>query len=417
MRVELISVGTELLMGNVVNTNAAYLSAQCATLGLSCLYQQVVGDNWKRLEESISFALSRTDVLILSGGLGPTEDDITKEVVAKHLDLRLVLDEETKDRIEAFFHRRKGKDISENNWKQAYIPEGAQVLKNENGTAPGIYLFQNNQHIFLLPGPPNELIPMFERECISVLKKLDLEPLYTKMVKISTIGESRAEEMIKDLIQSQENPTIAPYAKTGEVHFRVTAKAKEPGEAEEMMAPILAEMYRRFGNGIYTTKEEESLPQVVVRMLADKGYHLSCAESCTGGLFASTIVSVSGASLVFEEGLVTYSNSVKKRRLGVLPETLERYGAVSEEVVKEMAIGVRKGAKSDWGIGITGIAGPEGGNKEKPVGMVWIGLSGKNVLQTRCFYFQGNREKIRELTVIQALNLIREELIAEDETK
>ena len=230
MTVEFISVGTEILLGNIVNTNAAYLSEQCAALGLSCYHQSVVGDNEERLEEAVRQALSRSDILILSGGLGPTKDDLTKEVVAKVFGKELYEDTHTKERIEAYFKRVRSEQVTPNHWKQAMVPEGAKVVDNHNGTAPGLIMEEDGKTAILLPGPPNEIKPMFERDIAPYLNRLQPEGIYSKMVKICSIGESKAETMVADLMDAQTNPTIAPYAKTGEVHFRVTAKAASPKE-------------------------------------------------------------------------------------------------------------------------------------------------------------------------------------------
>ena len=225
MTVEFISVGTEILLGNIVNTNAAYLSERCAALGLSCYHQSVVGDNEERLTEAVRLALQRSDILILSGGLGPTKDDLTKEVTAKVFGKELYEDSHTKERIEEYFRRVHSDQVTPNNWKQAQVPQGAKVIDNHNGTAPGLILEENGKTVILLPGPPNEIVPMFERDVAPYLNGMQPEGIYSRMVKICSIGESKAETMIADLMDSQTNPTIAPYAKTGEVHLRVTAKA------------------------------------------------------------------------------------------------------------------------------------------------------------------------------------------------
>ena len=263
MTVELISVGTEILLGNIVNTNAAYLAEKIALLGLSCYHQSAVGDNEERLEDAIRLALSRSDIVILSGGLGPTKDDLTKEVTAKVFGRELYEDAHSRERIQAYFDRRRaqGREITANNWKQALVPEGAIVVDNYNGTAPGIILEDkdNGKTAILLPGPPNEIKPMFERDIAPYLNKLQPEGIYSKMVKICSIGESQAETMVADLMEAQSNPTLAPYAKTGEVHFQVTAKASDEETAERLMAPMLAELEKRFGDYIYTTDEEVTL--------------------------------------------------------------------------------------------------------------------------------------------------------------
>lgn len=421
MTVELISVGTELLLGNIVNTNANYLSIKCAELGFSLYYQITVGDNDTRLGEAIATALSRSDIVILTGGLGPTQDDLTKETVARVLDRKLLLDEHSKDRILNYFNRLQYYDkdgavkepspglakITENNWKQALMIENCLVIDNENGTAPGYIVQDKDKHILLLPGPPSEMIPMFDHGMLPYLKKLQNKIFVSKMVKICGIGESRAETMIIDLIEGQTNPTIAPYAKLGEVHFRVTASADTTEKANQALKPILAELHHRFQDNIYTTLEEETLEEVVVKLLKSRGFTLSIAESCTGGLLSGRIVNVSGVSEVLREGFITYSNEAKNKYLNVKKETLDQYGAVSEQTAKEMAFGAYQTTGCDVTVAVTGIAGPDGGTEEKPVGLVYIACFFKGKLKVREYRLRGNRQKIREQTVIYALDLIR----------
>ena len=307
MVVELISVGTEILLGNIVNTNAAYLAEKCALLGCSLYHQTVVGDNEERMEDAIRQALDRSDIVILTGGLGPTKDDLTKEVTARVFGRELYLDEHSKERIEAYFDRIGSSRITENNWKQALVPEGAIVIDNHNGTAPGLIIEdpEKGKTAILIPGPPNEMKPMFEQDIAPYLNKLQPEGIYSHMVKICGIGESRAETMVADLMDAQTNPTLAPYAKTGEVHFRVTAKAKSEEEAEELMKPMIEEMYRRFGDAVYTINEQETLEENLVALLKEKGMTLSTAESCTGGKLAGRLLNAAGASEVFNEGYIT----------------------------------------------------------------------------------------------------------------
>lgn len=413
MVVELISVGTEILLGNIVNTNAAYLAEKCALLGCSLYHQTVVGDNEDRMEEAIRQALNRSDIIILTGGLGPTKDDLTKEVTAKVFGRELYLDEHSKERISYFFQRLGSRQITENNWKQAMIPEGAIVVDNHNGTAPGIIIEdeENNKTAILMPGPPNELVPMFERDIAPYLNKKQPEGIYSHMIKICGIGESKAETMVTNLMEMQSNPTLAPYAKTGEVHFRVTAKARTEAEAEELMRPMIDEMYHRFGNAIYADKENVTLEDAVVELLKEKGMTLTTAESCTGGKLSGRIINVSGVSDIYKEGYITYANESKEHLLGVNHETLERYGAVSEETAREMAVGARIRAKADAALSVTGIAGPDGGTAEKPVGLVFIGCAvGEKVTVEKCL-FTGNREKIRDYAVVRALNMLRNALL------
>lgn len=406
MNVELISVGTEILLGNIVNTNAAYLAEKCAGLGLSCYYQSVVGDNEERLFESITTAIKRSDIVILSGGLGPTQDDITKEVAARAVGLELVEDSNSKARILAYFSK-VGKKITENNWKQAMVPKGSIVVDNENGTAPGIIIQYENKHILLLPGPPIELYPMFENDMIPYIRKLLPGIIYSQTVKICGVGESKAETMIEDLLAAQSNPTIAPYAKTGEVHLRVTAKAEDEKSAKKLIKPIVKELKNRFGAYIYTTEEEVTLEKSVVDLLVANELTIATVESCTGGMLSSRLTNVAGVSEVFKAGYITYSNKSKRKLVGVKKGTLEKYGAVSSAVAKEMAKGAANVTKADITLSITGIAGPDGGTKEKPVGRVYIACSLKGVVKVQEYNFLGNRNKIRESSVSAALILIR----------
>ncbi len=407
MTVELISVGTELLLGNIVNTNAAYLSEKCADLGLSCFYQSVVGDNEERLSGVLKTALERSDIVILSGGLGPTEDDLTKEVSAKVMGRELSMHEPSKKRIEEYFSSRN-LELTENNWKQAMVPEGAIVLDNENGTAPGVIMEGEGKKVILLPGPPNEMIPMFEKQIMPYLSGSDLGMIYSQTVKICGVGESKAETMIKDMIDSQTNPTIATYAKNCEVHLRVTAKAKDEKEAKKLVKPVVKELKNRFGPYVYTTNADITLEKAVVDLLVANKLTVSTVESCTGGMLAARLINVPGISEVYKSGYITYSNKAKRKILGVKKGLLEKKGAVSEEVAKEMAKGAAVISKAEVAVSVTGIAGPGGGMEEKPVGLVYIACNVCGKTKVRKFNFRGNRAKIRETTVSSALILMRQ---------
>ena len=332
MTVELICVGTEILLGNIVNTNAAYLGEKCAELGLSCYFQTVVGDNGERLAMVLKTAMGRSDVVILSGGLGPTEDDLTKETAAEVCGKALKLHEPSRAAIEKFF-ADKGTPPTDNNWKQAMLPEGAIVLENRNGTAPGAIMEVEETKVILLPGPPNELCPMFEESVVPYLETLTKQVICSRTVKICGVGESRAETMVKDLIDAQTNPTIATYAKTGEVHIRVTAGAEDGKAAMKLIKPVVKELKYRFGNDVYSTEEESTLEKAVVDLLLANDLTVTCAESCTGGLLSARLVNVPGISAVYKTGVVTYSNKAKKRLLGVKKGTLQKYGAVSAQTV------------------------------------------------------------------------------------
>ncbi len=410
MTVELVCVGTELLLGNIVNTNAAYLAEQCAMLGLSCYHQSVVGDNEERMEVSIRQAVSRSDIVILCGGLGPTKDDLTKEVAAKVFGMPLKEDPHTRERIAEYF-RVSGRAVTDNNWKQALVPEGACVIDNDNGTAPGLILEKDGKRAILLPGPPGELVPMFEKEIRPYLNRLVPEGIYSRMVKICGLGESKVESMITDLLDAQTNPTIAPYAKTGEVHLRVTAKASGEDEAQKLMQPVLDELARRFGDRIFTTREEVTLEETVVDLIKELGLTVTTAESCTAGLLAGRIMNVPGASAVYREGYITYANEAKEKLLGVQAKTLEQYGAVSKETACEMAAGAARAAGADVAVSVTGIAGPDGGSAEKPVGLVYIGCFAKGSVRAWECRFTGNRAKNRELSVARGLTILREVLL------
>ncbi len=411
MVAELISVGTELLLGNIVNTNTRYLAEKCAALGLSMYHQVTVGDNRDRLADTVRTALQRADIVILTGGLGPTEDDLTKEVCSEVMGFSLVEDPHTRKRIEKYFENNIYKEIPENNWKQAIVPDGAIVLDNDNGTAPGLILEKDGKRAILLPGPPGELYPLFEKKVVPYLQKIQPEVILSQMVKICGYGESQVEDKLLDLIDGQTNPTIATYAKTGEVHLRITARAKEPEEAKKLLKPVVKEIKNRFAEAVYTTKEEESLEEAVVRLLVKYDLTAATAESCTGGLLAGRIVNVPGASEVFKEGFITYSNKAKRKRLDVSKSTLKKYGAVSEQTAKEMAAGGVFAADADVCVSVTGIAGPDGGTEEKPVGLVYMACYLKDKVSVECWHFKGNREKIREQAVVKALDLLRRSIL------
>lgn len=413
MTVELICVGTEILLGNIVNTNAAFISEKCAMLGLSMYYQSVVGDNEGRLQELIRTAWKRSDVVILCGGLGPTQDDLTKETAAKVLGRQLVEDARAKREIEDFMARRS-RSITENNWKQAMVPKGSIVLYNPNGTAPGIIMEDGEKCMVLLPGPPNELMPMFEEQVYPYLHRKQPEIICSRMVKLCGIGESSAETKILDLIEDQTNPTVAPYAKTGEVHLRITAKAKSEQEAYRLMEPLERELQARFGDLIYTDKPEVTLEMAVYELLKEKCLTVTTAESCTGGLLAGRLINVPGISQYLKEGYVTYSNEAKERLLGVPAETLKRYGAVSAQTAEAMAEGGARAANADLCIAVTGIAGPDGGSEEKPAGLVYMSCYCRGKCYTEKNQYTGSRSKVREYSVASALTLLRRAVLDQD---
>ena len=410
MVAELISVGTELLMGNIVNTNAQYLAEKCALLGLSVYYQSVVGDNKDRLADTFRTALKRSDIVILTGGLGPTEDDLTKEVCAEVMGFPLVEDAHTRERLVEYFANSIYKEIPDNNWKQAIVPAGARVLDNDNGTAPGLILEKFGKSAILLPGPPDELMPMFAKQVMPYLQTLRPEMIFSRMVKICGIGESAVEEKLLDLIDKQTNPTIATYAKIGEVHVRVTAKVTSEEEAKKLIKPVVKEIRSRLGDCVYSIKEDETLEMAVVELLKKYELTVTTAESCTGGLLAGRLVNVPGVSEVFREGFVTYSNKAKRKLLDVNKSTLKKYGAVSEQTAREMAMGGVFATDADVCVAITGIAGPES-DGDKPVGLVYIACYMKEKVWVEQYQFKGNRNKIREQSVVKALDLLRRAIL------
>lgn len=414
MTAEIICVGTELLLGNIVNTNAAFLSEKLAYLGINCYFQTVVGDNRDRLLSVINTALSRADILIFSGGLGPTEDDLTKETVAEALGKKLIRDKKAEQEIADYFALR-GRIPTDNNWKQADVIEGCEILYNKNGTAPGIFVSEGEKTVILLPGPPLELKSMFTDSVMPKLQQKCGQVFYSQTVKIVGPGESSVETQILDMLDTQDNPTIAPYAKTGEVHLRVTARAKDEKEAREKTAPVVEELYRRFGNAVYTTNADETLEMALTKLLMKKKYTMTTAESCTGGMIAARMVNAPGVSAVLKSGFITYANEAKEELLGVSHDTLEKYGAVSRETAEEMAEGAVKAAHTDAAVAVTGIAGPDGGTKEKPVGLVYIGVNVRGNVEVREYHFSGSRQKIRESVTAAALTFLREKLLASEE--
>lgn len=414
MTAEIICVGTELLLGNIVNTNAAFLSEKLAYLGINCYFQTVVGDNRDRLLSVINTALSRADILIFSGGLGPTEDDLTKETVAEALGKKLIRDKWAEQEIADYFALR-GRIPTDNNWKQADVIEGCEILYNKNGTAPGIFVSEGEKTVILLPGPPLELKSMFTDSVMPKLQQKCGQVFYSQTVKIVGLGESSVETQILDMLNTQENPTIAPYAKTGEVHLRVTARAKDEKEAREKTAPVVEELYRRFGKAVYTTDADETLEMALTKLLIKKKYTMTTAESCTGGMIAARMVNAPGVSAVLKSGFITYANEAKEELLGVSHDTLEKFGAVSRETAEEMAEGAVKAAHTDAAVAVTGIAGPDGGTKEKPVGLVYIGVNVRGNVEVREYHFSGSRQKIRESVTAAALTFLREKLLASEE--
>ena len=401
-----MAVGTELLLGDIVNTNAQFISQELAKIGVNVYRHSVVGDNAARLKAAFAQAFEQADCVIATGGLGPTDDDITRETAAEFFGLPLVLHEESWQNIQNIFNR-SGNRIPDNNIRQATLPKGCLVFHNRNGTAPGLCIEQNGKTLILLPGPPNELVPMFLEHAVPFLRSKSDTLFVSKTLKLTGVGESRAAEILKDMIDGQTNPTIAPYAKISEVWLRVTASAPDEAQAHALIASVSEEIYRRLGAFIYG-EDEDSLESVVVALLKQKGWSLACAESCTGGLLTGTLVNVPGVSDILPEAFVTYSNEAKTARLGVSEEILRQHGAVSAEAAAAMAEGVMCASSASVGLSVTGIAGPDGGTPDKPVGLVYLGLAieGQKT-QTKELFLSGNRAKIRQRAVISALDFLR----------
>ncbi len=403
---EIICVGTELLMGQVLNTNEHFIASHLTEAGIALNHSSVVGDNPERLKELLALAKSRADIIIMTGGLGPTDDDLTKETVAESFNKKLVFHPECMDKMISYL-KEAGRNLTKNNEKQAYLPEGCIVIENNNGTAPGCIIEEGDKAAIMLPGPPREMVPMFMETVLPYLKEKSGMVLYSRVLRLFGIGESRAAAMCDDLIKNQTNPTIAPYAKEGEVTFRITASADSEQDAKALVDKTCDAMYERLGEYIYGEGDSETLASVVVNELIKKKLTVSTAESCTGGLIGKMITEISGASLVYGFGFVTYANEAKMQLLGVKRETLDTFGAVSEETAKEMAEGARKASGSDIALSVTGIAGPTGGTDEKPVGLVYIGISDKAGTEVFRFVQHGDRERVRNKSALCALDIIR----------
>lgn len=409
MKCEILSVGTEILLGDILNTNSRYLSNELANLGIDVYYHQVVGDNRERILNALKEAFSRSDIIITTGGLGPTKDDMTKELVAEFLGMDMYLHEESLKKIEDYF-KKMGRIPVKSNEKQAYFPKEAIILENNNGTAPGAIFEKDGKAIIVLPGPPKEMEPMFNKSVRKYLESLTGYTIVSEVLRVFGIGESEAENKLQDLIDNGKNPTIAPYAKEGEVTFRITAKGKDEDEARKLIKPLKEEVYNRLGNLIYNTGDV-SIQETVGEMLVNKNMTIGVSESCTGGLVSAKLIEYPGISSVFLEGAVTYSNEAKMRTLNVKKDTLEKFGAVSEETAREMAEGIAKRCGSRIGVSTTGIAGPGGGTEEKPVGLVYIGVYIDGETKVERHVFSGNRSAVRNKASMTALNMVRKSLL------
>jgi len=395
---EILCVGTEILIGDIVNTNGAYVSKKLAGMGIDQYYQAAVGDNRSRLAACINAALERCDLLILIGGLGPTYDDITKETAAECLGKKLCLHKPSLDRIAEFF-REKNVEMPKTNVKQAYVPEGAFVFKNDCGTAPGIASVDETRGkmIIMLPGPPREMIPMFDNYVIPYLESFSEYVFYSKNINLMGIGESAIDAEIGDFMRECKNPTVAPYCGEGETRLRVTAKAKDRGSCIAMCDETI-EKIRNMSVGKYIYGVDTNICETAVRLLRERSEKVSFAESCTGGLLMKNITDISGASEVFDGGVVSYAVSVKESMVGVDPEIIKMHGVVSGEVTEQMAQGAMKLMGADYGVGISGYAGPSGGDDKYPVGTVFFSICSRERTVTRKIYVSGkDRSHVRNI--------------------
>ena len=405
MKTAILSVGTEILFGQIVNTNTVYLSQQMNMLGFDVMYHYTVGDNPKRVEEMIDLAFQDCDLILTTGGLGPTQDDLTKEVACKALDDTLVMMDDALEEITKYF-KTLGREMTENNKKQAIMPSRATVFHNDAGTAPGFALEKDGKYIICMPGPPREMKRMFQKSVVPFLQSMIDGALYYRQIRFFGIGESMLETQLLDLIDNQTDPTLATYAKEGECSLRIASKRATEEEAEHAVDEMLEMVKERVGHYIYSCDDEE-LAQVVADRLMEQGLTLSSAESCTGGMFASTMTDIPGISQCFDRGLVTYSNQAKMEELGVSAGTLEKFGAVSDETALEMVEGLKRVSGSDVCISVTGIAGPGGGSEEKPVGLVYIGFSyGDKKICKKIQMRNVNRSWNRHYTLLCMLNVI-----------
>ncbi len=409
---EILCVGTELLLGDIVNTNATFLSAQLADLGISVYRHSVVGDNTERLTEALSLALSRADLVICSGGLGPTKDDLTKETAAALFGREMVMDEKSLEAIRGYF-AATGRVMTENNVKQALMPQGAIIFPNHYGTAPALALEDGDEAertVIMLPGPPVELEPIFFEQVLPYLRRRSHRAIVSRNVHIFGKGESAVAAELDELLSKAQNPTVAPYCKEGEVRLRVTAAAADKATATAMCDKCIGEIMQTPVGAFVYGVDVDSIEQRAVTLLAEKGMSVSAAESCTGGLIAKRLTDISGASQVFFGGCVTYTNEAKQALLGVRAETLAEHTAVSAEVAMEMARGVRERLSTDIGVSATGYAGPGGGDANNPVGTVYIGISteGGESFRRLSLSQRRSREYIRKVSATNAFDMILE---------
>jgi len=408
MIAEIVSIGTELLMGQIVNTDAQYLSRRLQSLGISVYYHTTVGDNPQRMRDTLALALSRSDVVITTGGLGPTQDDLSKEMAAELLGLPMVFDAESWHAVQDYFVRL-GRICPENNKKQAMFAEGAIILPNACGTAPGCMIEKDHKIVVQLPGPPHEMADMFERQVYNRLAERTGGCIASRYIRIYGLGESHVAQLCAKWIESEDEVTVAPYCQLGECQLRVTARGETEDAALQKVYPVAQEICELLGESVYAVlpTSEGSMEEIAGRELTERGLTVATAESCTGGLVAAKLVNYPGISAALNEAHVTYANEAKVRYCGVKPETLERFGAVSEETAREMAQGLRERSGADIAVATTGIAGPSGGTKEKPVGLVYVACADLHGVTIEKLNLRGNRERIRSLATLRALDMIR----------
>ena len=406
-KVEILSVGTELLLGSIANTDAQMLSQGLSALGLNVFWHTVVGDNPQRAREAVELARSRADIIITTGGLGPTCDDLTKNVLAEVFGKKLVYHQESLERIKDYA-RGTGRPLTENNFQQALVPEGSTVLVNDWGSAPGCAFEADGVHVIMLPGPPSECRPMFHHRAVPYLQALSEGVIASHTLKLFGIGESAMEAQLRDEMNAMSNPTLAPYAKEGECELRVTAKAPTQEEAQALLLPKVEELKARFGALVYGV-DVPSLEYVVLEGLKARGLTLGTAESCTGGLIAKRLTDVSGSSQVFRGGVVSYTNEVKHGVLGVPQALLDQYGAVSEPVARAMAEGARQALGCDLALASTGVAGPDRDDRGNEVGPMFVAIAAPDGTHVRPLHLGGRpvRGRLRTQTAHHALDLAR----------
>lgn len=403
MKAEIISIGNELLSGNILNTNTYYITRRLTEIGIEVLYHTSVKDEPQMLKDVTNIGLNRAELLIYTGGLGPTYDDVSKEVISETLGLKLKLSEECKKSIEEYF-RKNNREMTPNNIKQAYIPEGAKYLPNEIGTAPGIFIEWKDKIVVMLPGPPKEMKIMFEKYVVPLIKQDFI--IEEKTIKTIDIGEAQIEDVLQDIIRNNNGVYIATYAKSGTVDIKIVAKGKDRDNIEKLLSDTVKKIESRLGDYIYSY-EDENIEEIVFKMLKENKMTVAFCESCTGGLITSRFTKIPGVSEVFDRALITYSNISKMEELNVSKETLKKHGAVSKETALEMAKGLLYKANVDVALSITGIAGPSGGSETKPVGLVYIGICTKEDSKVVEALFDGDRTSIQNRAYLKAFNELR----------